>query len=170
MGILGHHNIMLFVSVFWCLYFTMVYWEQWRPVTLYSEYIHWQILGSLSLLDQFTSLGEVTYLMLNCGGKHFDFCELGIISSNFKNITQYVPPGKIVCQAPRLFTTLSVHIKVDSTFERSRRRKRLQLLHGQKQNIYCRSTNVCALLMFANFAIWSKTRTLIAREHFLQLL
>ena len=35
---------------------------------------------------------------------------------------------------------------------------------------YCRSTNVRALLIFANFAVWSKTRTLIAREHFLQLL
>ena len=35
---------------------------------------------------------------------------------------------------------------------------------------YCRSTNVRALLMFADFAIWQKTRTLIAREHFLQLL
>ncbi len=38
------------------------------------------------------------------------------------------------------------------------------------KTLYCRSTNVRALLMFANFAIWSKMRTLIAREHFLQLL
>ncbi len=37
-------------------------------------------------------------------------------------------------------------------------------------NNYCRSTNVRALLMFSDFAVWQKTRTLIAREHLLQLL
>ncbi len=45
-----------------------------------------------------------------------------------------------------------------------------ELLRLQNCTSYCRSTNFRALLMFANFTVWSKTQTLIAREHFLQLL
>ncbi len=37
----------------------------------------------------------------------------------------------------------------------------------ERKGACCRSTNVCTLVMFADFTVWSKTQTLIAHKHFL---